>query len=132
RDLMRERGLQRPADAQAYFMVRIGEHLATLGRRMVGWDEILEGEIPAGSVVSSWRGMRGAITAARKGYDVVACPTDRAYLDFRQSDGPDEPIPVAIPVTVADAYGFEPVPAELDADEARHVLGGQANVWTEH
>ncbi len=130
--LMRERGITREADVQAWFMGRIGEHLTGLGRRMVGWDEILEGEIPAGSVVSSWRGLQGAITAARKGIDVVSCPDNRVYLDFRQSDGPDEPIPVAIPLTVERAYGFEPVPPELDAAAARHILGGQANIWTEH
>ncbi len=131
-ELMRERGIERESDVQTWFMARIGEHLSRLGKRMMGWDEILEGTIPAGSVVSSWRGLQGAITAARKGYDVVSCPTDYAYLDFRQSDGPDEPIPVAIPLTLERAYEFEPVPAELSPEQATHVLGGQANIWTEH
>lgn len=130
--LMRERGITREADVQTWFMERIGEHLSRLGKRMAGWDEILEGTVPAGSVVSSWRGMQGAITAARKGYDVVSCPTDYVYLDFRQSDGPDEPIPVAIPLTLERAYEFEPVPAELSSEQAAHVLGGQANIWTEY
>ncbi|MBN9610004.1 MAG: beta-N-acetylhexosaminidase [Actinobacteria bacterium] len=130
--LMRERGITREADVQTWFMARIGEHLSRLAKRMVGWDEILEGTIPDGSVISSWRGMQGAITAARKGYDVVSCPTDYVYLDFRQSDGPDEPIPVAIPLTLERAYEFEPVPAELSPEQAAHVLGAQANIWTEY
>lgn len=130
--LMRERGITREADVQTWLMTRIGTHLAELGKRMIGWDEILEGPVPAGTVVSSWRGMQGAITAARNGYDVVSCPTDFVYLDFRQSDGPDEPIPVAIPLTLRRAYEFEPVPPELTAAETAHILGGQANIWTEH
>ena len=85
-----------------------------------------------GATVASWRGMTGAVTAARLGYDVVACPDDQVYLDYRQSDSPDEPIPVSIVLGLEDVYAFEPVPAELTAEEARHVLGGQANVWTEH
>lgn len=130
--LMRERGISREADVQTWFMQQIGAHLAKRGRIMVGWDELLEGDLPDGTVISSWRGMTGAITAARRGYDVVSCPFDVVYLDYRQSDGPDEPIPVAIPLTVDDVYAFEPIPAELTADEAKHILGGQANIWTEY
>lgn len=131
-ELMRERGIAREADVQSWFMAQIGAHLSRLGKRMAGWDELLEGPVPDGTIISSWRGMTGAVTAARRGYDVVSCPFDTVYLDYRQSDGPDEPIPVAIPLTVDDVYGFEPVPAELDAEQAKHVLGGQANIWTEY
>lgn len=131
-ELMRERGISRAADVQTWFMAQIGAHLTALGKRMVGWDEILQGVVPAGSVVSSWRGLAGAVTAARQGYDVISCPDNAVYLDFRQSDGPDEPIPVAIPLDIERVYGFEPVPDGLTAAEAAHVLGGQANIWTEH
>src|SRR5450756_1909889 len=106
------------------------DHLTAAGRRLFGWDEILEGGLAPGATVASWRGMTGAVTAARRGHDVVACPDDGVYLDYRQSDSPDEPIPVGIVLTVRDVYGFEPVPAELTKEEARHVLGGQANIWT--
>jgi hexosaminidase len=131
-ELMRDRGLRREADVQSWFMARIGEHLTGLGRRMVGWDELLEGPVPEGTVISSWRGMTGAVTAAGRGYDVVSCPCDVVYLDFRQSDRSDEPIPVAIPLTVRDVYAFQPVPSGLTPEQAAHILGGQANIWTEH
>jgi len=130
--LMRERGLATEDDLQAWFVGRIGAHLQSHGRRSFGWDELLDGPLPRDAVIGSWRGMAGAVSAARKGIDVVACPDDRVYLDYRQSELPDEPIPVAIPLILERVYGFDPVPAELTAQEATHVLGGQANIWTEH
>ncbi|GAB6902330.1 beta-N-acetylhexosaminidase [Kineosporia succinea] len=129
---MAELGLTREADLQTWFVRRLDDHLTAAGRRVFGWDEILEGDLAPGATVASWRGMAGAVSAARRGHDVIACPDDVVYLDYRQSESPDEPIPVAIPLTLEDVYRFEPVPAELSADEARHVLGGQANIWTEH
>jgi len=129
---MAELGVQDEEALQSWFIRRLDDHLTAAGRRLFGWDEILEGGLAPGATVASWRGMTGAITAARRGHDVVACPDDGAYLDYRQSDSADEPIPVGIVLTVADVYGFEPIPAELTKDEARHVLGGQANIWTEH
>ena len=129
---MAELGLQDEEALQSWFIRRLDDHLTAAWRRLFGWDEILEGGLASGATVASWRGMTGAITAARRGHDVVVCPDDGAYLDYRQSDSADEPIPVGIVLTVADVYGFEPIPAELTKDEARHVLGGQANIWTEH
>jgi hexosaminidase len=129
---MAELGVQDEDALQSWFTRRLDDHLSASGRRLFGWDEILEGDLAPGAIVASWRGMTGAITAARRGHDVVACPDDGVYLDYRQSDSADEPIPVSIVLTVADVYDFEPVPAELTKDEARHVLGGQANIWTEH
>jgi hexosaminidase len=138
-ELMRERGLADEEQLQAWFIGQLDEHVTAAGRRTFGWDEILEGHgadgarpMSPGATVASWRGMTGAVTAARLGYDVVACPDDQVYLDYRQSDSPDEPIPVSIVLGLEDVYAFEPVPAELTTEEARHVLGGQANVWTEH
>ncbi|MBT0769074.1 beta-N-acetylhexosaminidase [Kineosporia sp. J2-2] len=129
---MRELGITREADCQTWFVRRLDDHLTAAGRRAFGWDEILEGDLAPGATVASWRGMAGAVAAARRGHDVIACPDDMVYLDYRQSELPNEPIPVSIPLTVEDVYRFEPVPAELSAQEARHVLGGQANIWTEH
>ncbi|HWU45597.1 MAG TPA: beta-N-acetylhexosaminidase [Humibacter sp.] len=129
---MRELGLQNEEQLQSWFVRRFDAHLASRGRRLFGWDEILEGGLATGATVASWRGMTGAIAAARSGHDVVSCPDDQVYLDYRQSELPGEPIPVAIVLTVADVYRFDPVPPELTAEEARHVLGGQANIWTEH
>jgi hexosaminidase len=129
---MRELGLTDEDQLQSWFITRLGDHLSARGRRLFGWDEILEGGLAPGAVVASWRGLTGAITAARTGHDVVVCPDDGGYLDYRQSDADDEPIPVGLVLTVEDVYNFDPVPAELTAAEARHVLGGQANIWTEH
>ncbi|WP_022891324.1 beta-N-acetylhexosaminidase [Agromyces subbeticus] len=129
---IRELGLADDSSVQNWFIGRLGERLRERGRRIFAWDEVLEGELADDALVLSWRGMAGAAVAARRGYDVISCPDDVVYLDYRQSDGPDEPIPVSIPVTVRDAYRFNPVPVELDETEARHVLGGQANIWTEY
>ncbi|CAM5734003.1 beta-N-acetylhexosaminidase OS=Streptomyces alboniger OX=132473 GN=CP975_13295 PE=3 SV=1 [Streptomyces alboniger] len=78
---------------------------------------------PDGAAVSSWRGYQGGIAAARAGHDVVMCPEQQVYLDYRQHSGPDEPVPIAYVRTLEDVYRFEPVPPELTADEARRVLG---------
>lgn len=129
---MAELGLANEDELQSWFMRRFDDRLTSRGRKLFGWDEILEGGLARGATVASWRGMAGAIAAARQGYDVVACPDDRVYLDYRQSASDDEPIPVSIVLTVSDVYHFEPVPPELTEVEARHVLGGQANIWTEY
>jgi hexosaminidase len=129
---MRELGLADEEELQSWFIGRLDRHISGRGRRLFGWDEILEGGLAEGATVASWRGMAGAIAAARSGHDVVSCPDDLVYLDYRQSDSPDEPIPVAIVLTIRDVYGFDPVPPELTEAEAKHVLGGQANLWTEH
>lgn len=129
---MAELGIQDEEALQSWFIGRLDDHLSAAGRKLFGWDEILEGGLAPGATVASWRGMTGAVTAARRGHDVVACPDYGVYLDYRQSDSPQEPIPAGIVLTVADVYRFEPIPAELTQDEALHVLGGQANIWTEH
>ncbi|MEU4164175.1 beta-N-acetylhexosaminidase [Actinoplanes sp. NPDC026670] len=129
---MAELGLSREQQLHAWFVRRLGDHLAAAGRRLFGWDEILEGDLPTGATIASWRGSTGAVTAARRGFDVVSCPDDKVYLDYRQSELPTEPIPVSIPLGLRDVYVFDPVPPELTPDEARHVLGGQAAMWTEH
>lgn len=129
---MRELGVQDEEALQSWFVGRIGEHLASRGRKLLGWDEILEGGLAQGASVLSWRGQVGALAAARAGHDVVACPEDTVYLDYRESDLDSEPIPVGTVTTVETAYSFEPIPPELSVEDARHVLGGQANLWTEH
>ncbi len=112
---------------------QIARHVVRGGRRPYGWDEVLEcGPLPAGTIVASWRGVEGGVTAAREGHDVVMCPEQYVYLDYRQSDSPDEPIPVGTVTTLEDVYAWEPVPAELTGDERGRVLGAQANIWTEH
>jgi hexosaminidase len=117
---------------QGWFIDRIGHYLAAHGRRLIGWDEILDGGVPADATVMSWRGIDGAISAAKAGHDVVLSPTPDLYLDGVQSDRADE-LAGRVPVhDLATVYAFEPVPKQLAADQARHVLGAQANIWTEH
>ncbi|MGX6601171.1 beta-N-acetylhexosaminidase [Micromonosporaceae bacterium Da 78-11] len=131
-ELIVRAGLAGPHDVQAWFTSRMAEHLAGRGRRVYGWDEILAGGAPPGATIAAWRGVPPTLVAARAGHEVVACPDVAAYLDYRQSDEPDEPTPVGTRLTLADVYAFDPVPAGLSAAEEALVIGGQANVWTEH
>ncbi|MBA2806538.1 beta-N-acetylhexosaminidase [Streptomyces sp. KM273126] len=124
-------GLADEDELQSWFIRHFDNWLTAHGRRLIGWDEILQGGLAPGAAVSSWRGYDGGIMAARAGHDVVMCPEQQVYLDHRQHDGADEPVPIGYVRTLEDVYRFEPVPPELTPEEARHVLGAQANVWTE-
>ncbi|MEU0337071.1 beta-N-acetylhexosaminidase [Streptomyces sp. NPDC006193] len=126
-----ELGLAGEDGLQAWFIGHFDAWLAARGRRLIGWDEILEGGLAPGAAVSSWRGYAGGAAAARAGHDVVMCPEQYVYLDHRQAPGEDEPVPIGFVRTLEDVYRFEPVPAGLTEQEARHVLGTQANIWTE-
>ncbi|MFE6804029.1 beta-N-acetylhexosaminidase [Streptomyces sp. NPDC057696] len=126
-----ELGLKDEDELQSWFIRHFDTWLTERGRRLIGWDEILEGGLAPGAAVSSWRGYQGGITAARAGHDVVMCPEQQVYLDHRQAPGDDEPMPIGYVRTLEDVYRFEPVPPQLTEEEARHVLGTQANVWTE-
>ncbi|MFI6035712.1 beta-N-acetylhexosaminidase [Streptomyces sp. NPDC051315] len=126
-----ELGLADEDALQAWFVAHFDTWLSARGRRLIGWDEILEGGLAAGAAVSSWRGYAGGIAAARAGHDVVMCPEQQVYLDHRQDAGPDEPVPIGYVRTLEDVYRFEPVPPELTPGEAGRVLGTQANLWTE-
>ncbi|MCT7353807.1 beta-N-acetylhexosaminidase [Streptomyces sp. 15-116A] len=128
---IKERGLAGEDELQSWFIGHFDDWLSARGRRLIGWDEILEGGLAKGAAVSSWRGYRGGIAAARAGHDVVMCPEQQVYLDHRQDAGADEPVPIGYVRTLEDVYRFEPVPPELTPEEAGHVLGTQANVWTE-
>ncbi|WP_282797154.1 beta-N-acetylhexosaminidase [Streptomyces sp. CC224B] len=124
-------GVSNEDELQSWFIRHFDKWLSARGRRLIGWDEILEGGLAEGAAVSSWRGYGGGIAAAKAGHDVVMCPEQHVYLDHRQHGGADEPVPIGFVRTLEDVYRFEPVPQELTEDEARHVLGTQANVWTE-
>ncbi|MGK4581070.1 beta-N-acetylhexosaminidase [Kitasatospora sp. HPMI-4] len=133
---IRELGLVGEEGLQGWFVRHFDRWLADRGRRLIGWDEILEGGAAPRAAVSSWRGYAGGVAAAIAGHDVVICPEQQVYLDHRQAEGTDEPIPIGYVRTPADVYRFEPVPPELAALDdggaaARHVIGTQANLWTE-
>ncbi|WP_346950045.1 family 20 glycosylhydrolase [Dyella sp.] len=125
-------GLKNEDALQGWFIARMGTYLKAHGRRLIGWDEILEGGVPADATVMSWRGIKGAIEAAQKGHDVVSSPSPDLYLNQLQSDRADESAGREPVQDLASIYAFEAVPKELDAAQARHVLGAQANVWTEY
>ena len=131
-ELMRERGLANEHELQAWFIRQLDDHLTAAGRRLYGWDEVLEGPLAPGATIASWRGLHGARIAVARGHDVVLCPDDFAYLDYRQSDAAEEPIPVGTVLSLRDVYDFEPLPDDADEATRRHVLGVQANAWTEH
>ncbi|MEU2409772.1 beta-N-acetylhexosaminidase [Streptomyces sp. NPDC012486] len=126
-----ELGLKGEDELQSWFIRHFDRWLTDRGRRLIGWDEILEGGIAEGAAVSSWQGYAGGIAAAEAGHDVVMCPLQQVYLDYRQDAGPDEPMPIGYVRTLEDVYRFEPVPPGLSEEAAGHVLGTQVNVWTE-
>ncbi len=125
-------GLADDMQLQSWFIKRIETFLVAHDRRLIGWDEILEGGLPPEATVMSWRGMEGAVEAARQGHDVVLSPSNVTYINRMQSEESDEPPGHDFTTTLRKVYDFEPVPPELDANQARHVLGTQANLWTEH
>jgi hexosaminidase len=129
---MRELGLADEDALQGWFMARLQKYLVAHGRKLIGWDEILEGDLPADAMVMSWRGAKGGIDAARLGHDVVMAPSPDLYLDHLQSDAADEPSGRPDLRTLADIHAFDAMPASMRSGSATHVLGAQANLWTEH
>ena len=132
RALMAERGLKDVQELQSYFIRHFDTFLAEHGRRLVGWDEILEGGLAPGATVMSWRGESGGTAAASAGHDVVMTPESYTYLDLYQADPATEPKAIGGYLPLEKAYGYDPIPAELPVDKAHHVLGAQAQIWTEY
>jgi hexosaminidase len=131
-EVIRREGLAGEEELQSYFIRRIERFLIAHGRRLIGWDEILEGGLAPEATVMSWRGVVGGIEAARQGHDVIMAPTNRAYFDYYQGDSIAEPLAIGGFVPLDSVYAFEPVPSELTAAEAAHVLGAEGCVWTEY
>lgn len=127
---MLDEGLKNEDELQSWFITRIGRNLQSMGKHMIGWDEILEGGLPPSAVVMSWRGIEGGIEAARMGHDVIMSPTSHCYFDYRQSDEPEEPGNLGR-IPLQTVYDYNPIPAELDTNAAAKILGVQANIWTE-
>lgn len=129
---MRELHIASEDQLQGWFTARMEQYLNAHGRRLVGWDEILEGGVARGATVMSWRGTDGAIVAAKMGHDTVLAAAPTYYFDNRQSADPDQPPGRGLVVDLKQVYDFEPIPAALTAEQAKHVLGVQAQLWTEH
>ncbi|MCC6681684.1 MAG: family 20 glycosylhydrolase [Phycisphaeraceae bacterium] len=127
--LMKQEGMENLDELQSYFIHKVEEHLNARGRRMIGWDEILQGGLAPNATVMSLRGIKGGLAAASMGHDVVMSPTDYCYIDYRQAEY--ETGFGKSTLTLEKVYSFDPTPAELDAEQAKHILGVQGNLWTE-
>ena len=118
---------------QSYVITHASNYLKSLGRNTIGWDEILEGGLAEGATVMSWRGEAGGIAAAKQNHDVVMTPNSYLYFDYYQSlDKANEPLAIGGYLPLQRVYSYEPMPEELTAEEARHIIGVQANIWTEY
>jgi hexosaminidase len=132
-DLMQRRGLKDEQELQSWFIHQMDSFLTANGRRLIGWDEILEGGLAPGATVMSWRGEAGGIAAAKAGHDVVMAPSAWTYFDHYQAkDHSQEPHAIGGYLPLQKVYGYEPIPAAMTSDEAKHVLGAQAQIWTEY
>lgn len=125
-------GLADEMELQSYFIKRIEKFLLANNKKLIGWDEILEGGLAPEATVMSWRGTEGGIQAARSGHDVIMSPNSDCYFDHYQADPANEPLAIGGMTTLEDVYNYYPVPEELNADEVKHILGAQANLWTEY
>ncbi len=125
-------GLKDEDALQSWFINRIGRFLATHGRRLIGWDEILQGGLPDGAAVMSWHGIAGAVEAAKMGHDAVLTPGLPFYFDNAVSPAVGEPPSRGLVIPLSSVYAYDPAPVGLDAAALGHILGVQANLWTEH
>ena len=132
RKRIRTEVLKDVGELQSYFMKRIEKFINSKGRVLLGWDEILEGGLPAEATVMSWRGNKGGIEAANLGHDVVMTPNSDCYFDYYQGPVDQEPLAIGGYLPLSKVYNFNPVAPELSAEGAKHILGGQANLWTEY
>ena len=128
---IKSEGLKDEQELQSYFIKRMEKYIVSKGRKVIGWDEILEGGLAPEATVMSWRGVEGAIAAARQGHDAIMTPTGFCYFDYYQADPEFEPKSIGGLVTLKKVYSFNPTPQELNPEEAKHILGAQGNLWSE-
>jgi hexosaminidase len=127
---MKELGVANAHDLQGYFIQRMGKFIDSKGRKLIGWDEILEGGVPPDATVMSWRGIDGAVAAAKAGHDTVLSPAPDLYFDHWQSAGDLSP-GRSNTLSLEMVYKFQPVPDSIPEDQRQHILGLQANLWSE-
>ncbi|HOZ41528.1 MAG TPA: family 20 glycosylhydrolase [Flavobacteriales bacterium] len=125
-------GLKDEHELQSWFIQRIEKFVNAKGRKIIGWDEILEGGLAPNAAVMSWQGIEGGIAAARSGHYAVMSPGSHCYFDHYQGDPANEPLAIGGYTTVQKVYSYEPIPAELKPEEHKYILGAQGNVWTEY
>ena len=131
-ELIRKMGLKDEHELQSYFIRRIEIFVNKHGKKIIGWDEILEGGLAPNATVMSWRGIEGGKAVAKMGHDVIMTPTDYCYLDYLQSKGQDEGLAIGGFLPLEKVYSYDPVPSDLDVDDRKYILGTQGNVWTEY
>lgn len=131
-DLIKQLGLKDEHELQSYFIRRIDKFITSKGKKLLGWDEILEGGLSPNATVMSWRGVSGGIEAAKQQHDVVMSPNGDFYFDYYQDDPKKEPIAIGGYLTLEKCYSFNPNFSELSEKEAKHIIGLQANLWTEY
>ena len=131
-ELILREGLKDENELQSYFISRIENYLNSKGRQIIGWDEILEGGLAPNATVMSWRGVTGAVEAAKQQHHVIMTPTSHCYFDYYQSENEQEPLAIGGYLPLEKVYNFNPIPDELNDDETKFVLGAQGNVWTEY
>lgn len=130
--LIKKEGLKDEHELQSYFITRMENYLNSKGRQIIGWDEILEGGLAPNATVMSWRGVEGAVAAAKQGHNVIMTPTSHCYFDYYQSDNDNEPLAIGGFLPLEKVYSFNPIPEGLTLEEEKFVLGAQGNLWTEY
>jgi len=127
-----DEGLKNEQELQSYFIQRIEKYLNQKGKKMIGWEEILEGGLAPNAAVMSWRGEEGGTAAAKLRHNVIMAPWDNCYLCLYQADPKSEPLAIGGNLTLEKIYSYEPIPAKLNETEAKFILGAQGCVWTEY
>ncbi|MDR2083994.1 MAG: family 20 glycosylhydrolase [Bacteroidales bacterium] len=128
---MKELGITDYEHLQGWMVTEVEKHINSRGRKMVGWDEILEGGVTKNATIMSWRGKEGATEAAKHGNYSILCPTSYCYIDYYQAEPATQPTSIGGFVPLKKVYSLEPVPEELNNEEAKYILGAQCNLWTE-
>jgi len=131
-DLMKRENLKDEHEVQSYFVRRMEKFVNSKSKKMIGWDEILEGGVAPNATIMSWRGIKGGIEAAKAKHDVIMTPTDFCYFDYDQGDPENEPPNIGGTLPLEKVNSYEPLPKELSAEEHKYILGAQANIWSEY
>lgn len=131
-ELKQREGLKDEHEVQSYIIRRLEKIIASKGKKIIGWDEILEGGLAPNATVMSWRGEKGGIEAARSKHDVIMTPSSFLYFDYGQGDPQYEPVNIGNYVPLETVYSYNPIPKELAPDERKYILGAQANIWAEY
>lgn len=129
---IKKEGLKDEHQLQSYFIQRIEKYVNSKGKRIIGWDEILEGGLAPNATVMSWRGEAGGIAAAKQQHEVIMTPENWCYLDHYQAEPKNEPLAIGGMTTVEEVYSYEPLPTQLSSEEQKFIMGAQVNLWTEY